>query len=147
MSDHRYMLVGELDYAFKGNMEKAQFIDLSMPSAKFLTNLAPIRCEVMKAIQWSQEQNSVTQQSSTQDSESEEDSGLDPVAMITTLELAKGVDIVKVLLNVKAIIISKGMAKIDGEINLNNSVYDKMSLKDIYGITGKFIVDFTIPSL
>lgn len=141
MSDYRYVLQDTFEYALNGNVENAKFIDLNAPNARFLSNLAPIRCEVMKAIQWSQEQTSV------QTSSSEETKELKPSVMITTLELANNIDMVKVLLNVKEIITAKNMAKIDGESNFNKSLYDKMSLKDIYGITGQFIVDFTIPSL
>lgn len=152
MSEYRYILVDDLEYAASGEMQKAQFIDMQAPNAKFLEHLSPIRQEVMKALNWSTQRDEFKKTSNAEtdekvDTNSVDVDEVDAKVMMTTLDLAEGVDVFKVLLGVSTIVTSKKMAKVDGETNFTKPLYDNMSIKDIYGLTGTFLVNFILPSL
>lgn len=140
----QYKLLEELEYASgKGEMEIAEFIEVSPPSARNITDIAPVKCEVMKAVNWAQNQSDVEQ------TEGDEDGGgISSEGMMQTLELAPDIDVAKVILHVTSMLTGKnGLAKVDGEYNFTVPLADQLSLKDVYGLTGFFLVNFILPSL
>jgi len=147
MNTVQYPLVENFQYAAGGDMTEAQFIELSPPTPRLLSNLAPVKSEVMKAIVWSQNQDDVDD-TEGEDSKGEEAS-ISPKAMMTTLELAPGVDVAKVLLNINAMLVGKdGLAKIEGEHRYTVPISENdISIVDTYGLAGTFLVNFILPSL
>ena len=138
-----YKLKDKLSYANEGDMVEAQFIELSAPSPKNIPDIAPVKSELMKAMQWASEQGDSDQV----DNINEESNKLTGEAIITTMELADRVDVSRVLLHTENMMIKSGLAKVDGENKLTKPLYDQLSIKDIYGLTGAFLLNFIMPSL
>jgi len=148
-----YKLQEGFEYANKdkGGMETAQFISITPPTARNITDIAPVKCEVMKAVNWAQNQDSVktveTVETVEDGAEDNEDSKqIDPSSMMQTLELAPNIDVAKVILHVRAMLVG-GLGKVDGEFRFTQPLAEDLSLKDVYGITGFFLVNFILPSL
>ena len=147
----QYILKEKLLFSHKGEMEEAQFIELSAPSSRHIPNLAPVRAEVLKALQWASSQNDdeveVVDSENLPEKEGEIDQQSSDMVM-TTLELAPKINVSSVILHVSRMLIGKGgLALVDGESRFTQGLYDDLSIKDVYGLTGFFIANFIIPSL
>ena len=148
MSDQiEYVLKKGFEYAAGGEVETAKFISIKPPTAKNLQELAPLKSEVMKAIQWAQSQPQTEDTEVVEVGEGAEgSSSLSPEMVMTTLEVADNVDVVKVLLCVE-VMLTKGLGMIDGEVKFSKPKYDELSIPDVYALTGTFIANFIMPSL
>ena len=145
MEEVIYTLKNSFEYATKGQMEKAQFITLLPPTARYITDIAPVKSYVLKAIEFAQnkEDNDSVGEGTGSGGESET---ISPQVMITTLDLTPGIDMSKIMLHINAML-TNGLAKVDGEAKYTKPVADGLSIADAYGIAGCFLVNFIIPSL
>jgi len=135
-----------LEYAgTERKMVDAQFVSFKPPTPKNIQNIAPVRCEVLNALKWVQEQSGAREDEVTKE-------GGNPTSeeMMMTLELAVGVDVGLVIANVCEILTGPGkMALLDGEedTRLNKPLWEDLSIEDVYGITGQYVANFILPSL
>jgi hypothetical protein len=144
MKEFNYKLKEGFEYALNGELETATFICIKSPTAKNLQELAPLKSEVMKAIQWAQSQ--ATEETEVIEVGDGEGSEISPEIIMATLEVADNVDILKVLGCVE-FMITKGLGQVEGEVKFSKPKYDELSIPDVYGITGAFIANFIMPSL
>lgn len=146
MEDVTYQLKNSFEYARGGTMEKAIFITLLTPTGRHITDIAPIKSSILKAISWSQNQESDSNNTGEGTGEGNDAESIGPDVMMTTLDLTPGVDIAKVLLHVNAML-TGGLAKIDGDTRYTKPIADNLSIEDTYGLAGCFLVNFILPSL
>lgn len=135
----QYKLQEGFEYAAGGDMATAQFIEVSPPTAKNIVDIAPVKSEVMKAVAWAQNQNEV------EDTEGSGGGEITSEAMMQTLDLAPGIEVSKVILHVRSMLMD--LAKVDGEGKFTKPIADSLSIRDVYGLTGFFLVNFILPSL
>lgn len=150
--EYQYKLKDPFEYMAGGDMAKAQFITMSPPGNKHIANIAPVKASLMKALQWAQTQDIAEEEDSEAvkkdiAEEGDDTLGISPESMMNTLQLAPDIDVANVILNVRTMLTSK-LGQVDGEYKLTKELWDeKLSIRDAYGLTGAFIVNFIMPSL
>lgn len=145
--DIMYTLNEPFEYAFKGEQEAATFITLLPPTARHIANIAPVKSYIMQAIEWVQNlPDADTAETVEGDGSGGDVESIDPKVMMNTLDRAPGVEVAKVLLHINEMLTS-GLALVEGETRFTKPMLDRLSIPDIYGIAGTFIVNFIVPSL
>ena len=141
-----YVLSTKMKYGAGGELVEAQFISFKPPTPRHISNLAPLRSEVLRAVQWAQEQSSDSSSVEVQDV-ADSDAEIGHKEMMMTIEMAPSVDAAVAILHVQEMLTTGKLGLIDGETPLTKPLMDEMSIEDLYGVTGQFIVNFIIPSL
>ncbi len=147
MDEVIYTLKDTFEYAHtgSGNLENAQFITLLPPTARYITDIAPLKSSLFKAIQWAQDKEDNDSVGEGTGSGGDVET-ISAKAMMTTLDLTPDVDMAKVMLHINSML-TNGLAKVDGEMRFTKPISEKISIIDVYGLAGTFLVNFIIPSL
>ena len=130
-----YKLKDNFKYPRGGEFPFAEMLAIKAPNNKVLREVNLIEKQVMKSLQSFSDQ----QESSQSESKDSENITGDQVVMGL---LASEADTYKCYEALRSILVTPGMCKIDGEINLTNNMYQDISYKDIKCILGEYIVSF-----
>lgn len=140
MSEVMYELKDKLEYAYKGELKRAQFVTMTAPSFKQVDKVAPLKQALMLAIR--------DIQSVATGDESKQSSGNGSITgteVIQILYQGNGA-MATVMAHARQLFIS-GVALIDGETRFTLPLIDDMSIEDVEGMLGEYLAAFIVPSL
>jgi hypothetical protein len=138
MSEVRYELKSQFEYANKGLNEKASYILLKAPTSESIDDASDLKEYFFRAIE-GMSSKSDSQQSS-------DDSSIDAEQMILTLSMSKEVKLKEVLKTARRLFIESKCALVDGEVPLHQGTIDKISIEDFEGMVGEYLVNFILAS-
>lgn len=157
MTDTNYILKKPFSYAYKGDMQNAEFITLKEPSYKQIDKVALIKQDFMTAIEHMQSSSlNAIQSIDVQDSLTIIQDDEDPQAeskelSITAKEAMQSLYMSPVKMDAFFVrcqeLFRSGVALVDGETKLTMPMIEKMSIDDFELMSGKYIVNFILPSL
>lgn len=150
MDECRYELKKPFQYAYKGEMEEANFITLSAPNFTQFEKVTPIKQAIAAALKERFEgidtaEIEEAQEIAASQQDTEDDSGIDASFVMAALFTWSG-NLTKVFKNAEALFLS-GVALVDGETKATKNLIEKMSLDDFEGMLGAYLANFIIPSL
>lgn len=149
----RYIFKYPFEYAYDGDMAKSQFITIKPPNSRMINNIAPVKANLMRALNHSTTEDDKTQLDLIDSLEPGEkppekkEVELTPLLIMAALEFCpEGVDVAIVINNVMEMVCS-GLGKLDGETKCTKPMRNEIHWEDQYGITGFFLINFILPSL
>lgn len=136
-----YILEKQFQYAFKGDMVSASFITLKEPTAKVTKNCGALKQAFFRAMQERAGDADV----------SSEDSGnsvmeIQPDDVLMIMSMSNNVDMSELYDNAKDLFMISSVAMIEGETKIGPAIMDKISLVDLDGMIGSYLVNFTLAS-
>lgn len=134
-----FPLSKSIKYAHAGEQLDAKFIQFISPSKKQMEHNIALKEAFFKAIKANQDQTN------TKDVEDRDPESITGEEVIALLYMTPGVNMFKVLLSAIELFKS-GVAKIDGSEKLTQPIIEMISQEDLEGMTGEYIVNFTIAS-
>lgn len=140
MSSFNFELTKSFEYSHKGEIETAQFIEVSEPAVKHIEFTAPIRQALMRAIAEAQSN------SKSDGGESSEDGEIDGGTLIAILE-SSSVEFGKLLLQFKEVATKSKLFQVEGCEKLTAPLFDRLCVDDVYRMFGEFLRAFIAASL
>ena len=132
----QYELKTPIEYAFKGDMQAASFIELSEPTYQDMTNFMLGKQAFVKGV--AQAAESSASEASGDDMDI---TGDDVIGFLYT----SGIDMAKIFVAVQELVKSSGL--VDGEVKVTTPLMNKLSVKDAEGLMGFYIANFIAPYL
>ena len=153
----RYVLKGTLSYAARdGEVSEAQFIEMNAPTGRHSRQVASLRQAIVRAVIERERFDRTealdapvsappTPPADTPD-EDEDDS-----------EIASGIEVVNILARAsgdlgdtykvaRELFVLKGVLKVDGDVQMTQTLLDNMTAQDFEHLVGAYIANFTLPS-
>lgn len=141
----QYLLQDKFDYASGSGMEEAQFIELVAPTRKSMEHYSPIKSAFMQAVNHlNSETDEETKENAAKNTD-DADKEIDAEGVINMMYSCPDVDMNKVFLHADNLF-KFGAGKIDGEEKITKPIIEKMSMRDVEGLLGKYIATFIVPS-
>ena len=150
----RCVLRRPLKYASRdGEMNEAQFVEINAPTGKHSRQVAQLRQAIIRAIVQENEKKDVPEETLPENVDAkpivEDDNAGDPIV--------EGLDVINILARssgdlgdtyrvARELFVLKGIMSIDGEVNMTQSLLDKMASIDFEMLVGTYIANFTLPS-
>lgn len=166
MSQNIYSLKKKLMYAYEGDLVEATFIELIEPNSRLISNIAPVKSHIVRAISWvyaqadkKREEASVNSFLPSYEPEEEEKpkeeegkkkekvvdaSSLSAKALMSSLDLCPDCDTGLVMANVM-VMVSSGCGKVEGTNRFTQPMIAELHPLDTIGITGYFLENFILP--
>lgn len=138
----QYELKHPFEYAYKGDVQTASFIELSAPSYKTMSHFVPIKQAFTSAVQ---ELTTTMSGTETSDAPKDEDSSVDGAQVLAIMYQWKG-EMSAVYLHAEQLFKS-GVALVDGETKLTSELLNKMDFSDVESMLGDYIANFIAASL
>lgn len=135
LTEFNYFLIKKIQYAFKGDMTEASFITFYAPTSKVTKECAALKQAFFRAIG---EQEG--------EGEADPDYEIQGDDILNLLAMSKEVDLPDVMEIAKKLFQAPGIALVDGETKLGNSLFDKLSIDDCEAMLGKYLANFTLAS-
>jgi hypothetical protein len=150
----RYVLQGSLKYASRdGEMTDAQFIEMNAPTGRHARQVASLRQAIVHSIV--EEQRNVTEVNTPEDvaaaqaPEVDEDDAeiqiVDGIEIINIMARSS-VDLGAVYKVARELFVLKGVVKVDGDVQMTQTLLDNMTAQDFETLVGSYIANFTLPS-
>lgn len=130
-----YSLKVPFSYANKGETTDASFIKLIAPSSKQSRECAALKQAFFRAV----DQNQEADESATAES-------LEGGEVMIFLAMSKDVDLPDIIDIGKDLLLSPGIASVDGEAKLTKNLIEKMHHDDLECAIGEYIVNFILAS-
>jgi len=133
-----FELTEKFEYASKGDMVQASFIELAPPTSKNMTECAALKQAFYRALPEGDDDNS------------NENPGADEKIAITGSEVialilrSKDVELITVLLHAHELFKSVGL--VEGEEKLTKPLIDKISPDDFENMVGEYLINFILAS-
>lgn len=136
-----FFLTTPLTYTLSGQTYEASFIRLHAPNSKVSRECAALKQAFARAILIQQQQQSpdIEVPENTPDPTGEE--------VILLLAQSTGVDLPDVLEVGRRLLLSPGIAKVEGEARLTSHLLDQVDQDDFERMIGDYLVGFTLASL
>jgi hypothetical protein len=136
--EFEYILKTKFGYASKGETAEATFITLFAPTSKTTRQCAALKQAFFRAMGEQEGGGGEEQTDSSFDIE-----GSDVMAL---LAMSKNVDLPDVIDISKQLFKMPGIALVDGETKLGESLIDRMSVDDIEDMLGEYMINFILAS-
>lgn len=136
--DHVYPLTEFLEYDSEGSKVQAEFITMRAPSGKNRKQSAKLKQAFIRALP-EPEPGAIVPDANA---DAPKIAGQDVVMMIAR----SNVDLDVVFENARTLLTS-GVAKIDGKINLTTTLMDNLGGDDFEGVIGEYLANFTLKSV
>ena len=137
----KYELQSPIEYAHKGNMETASFIEISAPTSKNMSECADLKQAFFQAMPKSDNVE--------KDDKDDKDEGslddLDGESIMMLISMSPNVKLKCVL--VSAIeLFSSGIALVDGEEKVTKPILDELTQDDLECMLGEYYLNFILAS-
>lgn len=136
LTEFEYELTSQFDVMINGQMEPAISITLKAPSSKNLTECGILKQAFFRALP------------DTEDVE-DSDANIDDMKgedILILISMSSDVSLSDVLITAKKLFSSKGIAQINGSTTLTSPLADKLSIDDLEGMLGQYLVNFILAS-
>lgn len=134
----RYELTKPLEYALKGDLQTASFIELRAPTSRNMTECAALKQAFCRALP-------DTENATDSDREGKEVSEITGQDIMGLILRSKDVELITVLLHARKLFSNVGF--IDGEVRLNNLLMDDIDPDDFENMVGEYLARFTLASM
>ena len=139
----RYELKNPIKYMAGGQGEReGSFITIRAPAFKHMESFVPVKQAFTNAVFKFQDSAETDDSNRNDDNEKTE---IDPTEAMTLLYNYPD-DLSEIFKHARKLL-SSGVAMIEGETKLTQSLIDDMALEDAEGLIGSYIVNFIMPSL
>lgn len=149
MIDHvRFALSRPFEYSHAGERTTAQFIELNEPTSRNLSEVGVLRQSMVQAIRsydFEAQQVQAPAPVEETDSKSKKDDGISAAEVLSILS-ASPVKLEQVYSAGKSLVLSRGIAKVDGQEPMTQVLFDKMSARDVEQMIGTLIASFILAS-
>lgn len=137
----QYELEHPFEYAYKGDLQTASFIDLEGPSYKTMAHFVPIKQAFTAAVS---ELTKTIDRSNVSEAKAD-DAGIDAEQVLQVMYQWSG-EMSAVFLHAEQLFKS-GVAMVDGETKLTTDLLGKMHFSDVENMLGAYIANFIAASL
>lgn len=150
MIDHvRFAISRPFEYSHAGERVTAQFIELNEPTSRNLAEVGVLRQSMVQAIR-SYNFDDQPQAKTVVDEEepsdaAKKDEGISAAEVLSILS-ASPVKLEQVYSAGKSLVLSRGIAKVDGQEPMTQVLFDKMSARDVEQMIGTLIASFILAS-
>ena len=152
----KYTLIRPFSYAYQGEAVEAQFIELREPTSHNLSEVGALRQGVVQAIRAVELTRQETESSAKSKAEApdepedvqandQEESGITANDVISILA-SSPVDLAKIYNSARHLILSKNIARVDGQEKMTLTLFEKMSARDVEMMIGTYIASFILAS-
>lgn len=131
---------GELEYGRGGDLTSSGFITLTAPTSKNLVECAQLKQAFFRAL------NSQRGESEAEKKEDDPDVEINGELVMNMIAMSSDTELAEVLLTAKKLLTS-GVAKVGGEEKLTVPLIDQLSLEDLEGLVGTYLVNFILASV
>ena len=136
----QYELKNGIEYALKGQMETASFIEMNEPTSKHLSLTAPIKQMFFRALRENAEKNAGQEAGKADESEITGD-------ILIQLLYTSSEDVGAFFGYAKELLSYSGLCLLDGEVKLNKLLLDNLSADDMEGLAGAYVANFILASV
>lgn len=136
-----YELKVSVPYHDKGEVVEGQFITLSAPSSRNLSECADLKQAFFRAMP----KDEAGREGSPL-SEADKNNDITGDAIMMLISMSPEVELKKVLLTARELF-SSGVAKIDGETKVTKPILDSFSQDDLEDMTGMYLANFILASV
>ena len=143
IDEFNFQLKNPIKYSLRGESINGKFIKLRAPTAKEYQYITILKSSLFKAIEYFTNKNTVEDKTGEKDSS---DSKMDADAIISAFYVS-GIDMNELMKSSIALFEQKGLAEIEGEVNLKGSHINQMDINDLEKMTGEYIENFILPSV
>lgn len=146
MEDHvRFPLTRHFEYAHKGEVTQAQFVELNEPTTRNLSEVGLLRQGLVQALRSFQ---TATQDQVQQAPAEDAPPPSDTIAAeeIIAILAASSVRLEGVYEAARSLLLSDGIAKVDGQEKMNATLFAKMSARDAEMMIGTYLASFILAS-
>ena len=144
MSQETYELQDPFEYAHKGDVIKATFIEIVAPGFDQMQDFVIIKQALLAAVTEIQEQPDA--EADKAEEKVEDDSNpLTGATIMQLLYMGKG-ELPPVMKAAKRLL-TDGVASVEGVEKLTVPLLKKMSMRDFEGLVGAYLANFILPSL
>ena len=138
-TDHDYYLLVPLSYSSDGSQYDGTFIRLFDPSAKVSKECSALKQAFLRAVPKEASKNAA----STPEDSAMSLTGSD---VIEILAMSIDVDLPDVLEIGRRLFLAPGIAKVEGETKLTNTLLGRLDQEDFENMLGEYLVNFTLAS-
>lgn len=138
-----YKLENPFEYAHKGSMTDAGFIELRSPTVDNIANVSKLKQGFMQAISDSSNQELVNNEKDSKEASAVEFTG--PQIMMA-LSMSN-IDYSEYMLTARKVFIGSGVARINGDCIVTKELINKMSVEDLEAMTGEYLNNFILTSV
>ncbi len=139
IASFKYVLTTSFKYDFKGDRQDAAFIELHAPTSRHSRECAALK----QAFFGSAAGIGGDEPKSKKDKEDVSITGQEVIAM---LAMSPAVELADVMDTGISLFTNKGVALVDGEVNLNKQLLERMRQDDLEAMLGEYLVNFTLAS-
>jgi len=139
----KYDLESKFEYAQKGSMSDAEFIELRSPTVDNIANIAKLKQGFIQAISDSSNQELVDSEKDSKGTDVVEFTG--PQIMMA-LSMSS-IDYSEYMLTARKVFVGSGVARINGDCIMTKELINKMSVEDLEAMTGEYLKDFILTSV
>ena len=138
--EFNFTLSTSIQYANKGEMVEASFISLKAPNSKLLNITSDLKQAFFRAFPKSSESQPSTEEKKKDDLELSGD------MVMTMISMSESVELKSVLLLAKELFTQRGVALVDGEVQLTKPLIEEMDVDDFQDMVGEYLVNFILAS-
>lgn len=133
-------------------MAEAQFIEMNAPSGRHARQVASLRQAIIKSIV---EENAkeveaangvVTPAPEPKETTGDEDQTTSDGMDVINMMARSSVDLASVYKVARELFVLKGILKVDGDIQMTQTLLDNLTAQDFETLVGAYIANFTLPS-
>lgn len=143
MSQVVYELQDPFEYAYKGDLIKASFIEVEAPSFDQMKDFVIIKQALLAAVNEVQEESGAEIEKADEATEGADSPDGDTIMRL--LYMWSG-DLPSVMAAAKRVL-TDGVASVEGAEKLTVPLLKKMSMRDYEGLVGTYLANFIMPSL
>ncbi len=134
-TEFRYALTTPFKYDHKGDRHDASFILLQAPTSRHSRECAALKQAFFRSAA-----------AIDSDAEAEKDVDVTGEEVIAMIAMSSAVDLADVMDTAIRLFTNKGIALVDGEVNLNKQLIERMMQSDVEAMLGEYMVNFTLAS-
>ncbi len=138
-TDHDYHLLVPLSYSSDGSQYDGTFIRLFAPSSKVSKECSALKQAFLRAVPKEASKNA---RPTSEDSAA----SLTGSDVIEILAMSADVDLPDVLEIGRRLFLAPGIAKVEGETKLTNTLLGRLDQEDFENMLGEYLVNFTLAS-